>query len=157
MRTILTPTDLRQLGEIFGQDSFGCFACPIPGHGGDQSRFHADGDTWLLCECHDKPRERSLGEVWAARAYGRDLYLHDQEQAVWWRRLAYDLGSLEPVEVVAPELPSEAPPELHHVRNGFRLLCGLRTNFPEVPVPFSVPLCRRMVRNPPGYGHGRDP
>jgi hypothetical protein len=84
-------------------------------------------------------RLRSLAEAWASRAYGEDKFLSNIELAIWWRRLAHDLGALQPVEVEIRALPADTPPALHRVRNGFVLLVGLRrVDHPPRPVAFSV-------------------
>jgi hypothetical protein len=119
-----------------GVDGEGYFTCPLPGHRGN-ARLHHEGDeVWLGC-CSG--RLRSLAEVRAARAYGVDRRRSNKELAAWWRRLAFDLGVVEPVAVHAPDLPEGAPREAHVARDGFLLLMGLRRiDYRPEPVAFSV-------------------
>ena len=71
-------------------DDEGGFRCPLPGHSGNASIGLAPADPRgaqrLRCECED--RWRSLGEVWAAIAYGCDSKRTNIEIATWTRRLA---------------------------------------------------------------------
>jgi hypothetical protein len=157
--SLVTPTlstaDVEVLGKLWGEDAFGTFPCPWPGHEAPASFASEDGIYMLAC-CSG--HRRSLAEVWAARAYKRPVYhLSNIELATWWRRLAYDLGSLQPVAVQAPSLPPDAPAALHHARNGFLLLLGLRrVDHPPGPAAFSVRFAAacaacRCARPPPRY------
>jgi hypothetical protein len=125
-----------KLAEALGADADGFFPCPLPGHGGRARLHYESGEYWLGC-CQGP--KRSLGEVRGARAYGADRRLSNKEIAVWWRRLAYDHGQLEPVPVDVPEVDEGAPDEVRTARDGFALLLGLRrSDYEPEPVPFSV-------------------
>ena len=85
---------------------------------------------------------RSLAEVRAASAYGSVKRRSNKELAAWWRRLAFDLGALEPVEVEVPKPGPEASPQAREAADGFALLLGLRrTDHAAEPVAFSVRFC----------------
>lgn len=82
---------------------------------------------------------RSVAEAWASRRYRSDQKLQNKEIAVWWRRLAYDLGYLVPVPSGLPRLPASALPEAHLVRAGISLLMGVRRiDWVPEPVPFAL-------------------
>jgi hypothetical protein len=135
---------LPALRERLKADPSGRFPCPIPGHTG--SSLLADpppeedprgaGQPRLLC-CSG--RWRSLGEVWAARAYGADRKLSNIEIATWTRRLGHELGVFEPLGVLVPELPAGASRHASVARAGFQLLVGMRwADGPRRPVPYTV-------------------
>lgn len=133
------------LEQRWGADpETGSFACPLPGHSGTAllgvPPDDPDGDLRLLCSC--RGRWRSLGEVRAALAYGEDRLRSNIEAAVWLRRLVYEVGCFEPVDVRLPRLPDDAPAWAVAARDGFLLLVGLRwADFEPRPVAFAVRFC----------------
>ena len=136
-RVVLREAALDRLSDALGADKSGYFACPIPGHPARATILHLNGDWRLACSCTG--RERSLAEVWAARAYGTDERRSNVELAVWHRRLAWELGAVRPVVVELPPLPCGAPAVSEIARSGFGLLLGLRRiDYPARPVPFAV-------------------
>jgi hypothetical protein len=125
----------RLLEAQWDADVDGILRCPIPGHQGTARLIHQEGDLRLGC-C--RGRWRSLGEVRAAVAYGRDVFLSSVELATWTRRLAYEAGTFEPLDVLVP-LPAGLTTRALHTRTGFALLIGLRWRDGEHrPVAFSV-------------------
>jgi hypothetical protein len=95
----------------------------------------------LRLECCRR-RWRSIGEAYAAEAYGEDRRRTNIEIAVWLRRLAHELGSFKPESVAVPTLPDDASAHAHRARAGFALLIGLRwADGPRRPVAFSVRFC----------------
>jgi hypothetical protein len=123
--------------------------CPLPAHPG-RARLAAGipedetGELRLLC-CSG--RWRSLGEVYAAIAYGfdnggrpaREGGRSNIEIAVWTRRLGCDVGAFWPAAVAVPPVPSGASPATERVWAGFRLLIGIRwADGPRVPVAYSA-------------------
>jgi hypothetical protein len=110
----------------------------------------------LLC-C--RGRWRSLGEVRAAIAHdsddgGRPFSEGGRsniELATWTRRLAYEVGIVQPVAVAVPPLPSGASPATERAREGFRLLAGLRwADWAPRPLPYTV----RFIAAWCGLSHG---
>jgi hypothetical protein len=91
----------------WGADEHGSFPCPLPGHTGTALLVHEEGDLRLGC-CSG--RWRSPGEVRAAEAYGYDKLRTNIEIAIWLRRIAYEAGTFEPIEIVLPALPSDVSP-----------------------------------------------
>lgn len=127
------------LHSLWGADDLGSFRCPLPGHRGRARLVECDGDLRLGC-C--STRWRSLGEVWAAIAYGQDAMWTNIELATWTRRLAHEAGTFEPLCITLPELPGEAPEHAHVVRLGFAELVGLRwKDYPPREVPYAVRFC----------------
>jgi hypothetical protein len=134
-RVILGDDALGRLARSYGREPDGYFPCPIPSHTGRATLVEKDGQSWLGC-CLG--RRRSLAEVRAACAYGEDGKLSNIELATWWRRLAWELGDLDPAEVVVPAL-GEPSAAACVVLKGFVLLLGLRrTDHPPRPLPFAV-------------------
>jgi hypothetical protein len=107
--------------------------------------------VWVGC-CGG--RKRSLAEVWAAGRYGVDEKRSNKELATWWRRLAYELGVLSPVDVAAPALGCDAPETVRRVWDGFLLLIGLRrTDGPGGPVAFAVRFAAAWCGTPKNATH----
>lgn len=90
----------------------------------------------LRC-CRDK--WRSIGELRAAIAYGKDRARSQIELAAWTRLTAWEHGDFKPLSVLVPELPEDASESARVARDGYQRLIGLRwADGPHVPVPFSV-------------------
>jgi hypothetical protein len=129
----------------FGAGADGGLACPLPGHSGrafiDVSPDAGGKEPRLLCCCGGW---RSLGEVYAAIAYGYDGGEYagkrsNVEIAVWTRRLACEVGLFEPRRVRLPALPDDADWATARARSGFAQLVGLRWADREPrPVAWSV-------------------
>jgi hypothetical protein len=87
-------------------------------------------------------RWRSLGEAYAAVAYGRDQKRTNIEIATWTRRLAWEAGAFERLSVPLPELGDRASDVARIAKDGFSLLVGLRwSDGPQRPVAYSVRFC----------------
>jgi hypothetical protein len=115
------------------------FRCPIPGHTGTARLVDQGGDLRLGC-CTG--RWRSLGEVRAAEAYGRDELRSNIELATWTRMVAYEAGSFAPLSVEISPLPHDASDHVQRAYSGFELLIGLRWRDGEHrPVAFAVRFC----------------
>lgn len=135
-RVRLDQEGIERLAAIWGRGDDGYFACPIPGHEGRALLIGETGEAELGC-CTG--RRRSLAEVRAAIAYGVDGLRSNKELAAWWRRLAYELGCLDPVPVDLPPPPAGSTEAEIRVRAGFQLLVSLRrSDHPPEPVAFSV-------------------
>lgn len=133
-------------------DQFGCFPCPLPAHEGTARLLFYEGDLRLGC-CGG--RWRSVGEVFAAEAYGRDALLSNIEIAIWTRRLAYEAGTFRPLGIAIPDLPDDAPDATRRAREGFVLLIGLRWRDGEHrPAPFSVRFCAAWCSLSHAQAHG---
>jgi len=132
------PQAVARLEDRWHADEHGTLSCPIPGHTGTGRLIDQEGDLRLGCSCEG--RWRSLGEVRAAEAYGFDVYRRTNISiAIWTRRLAYEIGAFDPLDVFVPLLPESASDPARHVRNGFALLVGLRwADSERRPVPYSV-------------------
>jgi hypothetical protein len=127
------------LEERWPAGEYGSFNCPLPGHSGRARLVDQDGDLRLGC-CSG--RWRSLGEVIAAEAYGTDTFRTNIEIATWTRRLAYEAGAFEPLDVPVPALSEGSSEAARRARDGFKLLIGLRwKDGPSRPVAFSVRFC----------------
>jgi hypothetical protein len=116
------------------------FQCPIPGHDGlaDLGVPPDDPAQELRLICCSG-RWRSLGEMTAARAYGKDERLKNVQIAVWTRRLGYELEILKPIEIQLPRLTPDFPPSAEVARKGFGEHIGLRwADGPRIPVPYSL-------------------
>lgn len=134
-----------ELERRFAAGVDGRFRCPIPGHAGfsligvppSVEDPGGAGEPRLLC-CTG--RWRSLGEVRAAEAYGRDPgALTNIELAIWVRRLAHELGVFEPIGVLVPALEPTASRGATSARAGFQLLAGLRwADYERRPIAFSI-------------------
>jgi hypothetical protein len=141
-RVVFTPEHIHELERRLGADDDGGFSCPLPDHDGRSYLGVSIDDpigqeTRLLC-C--RGRWRSLGEVRALVAYGAaNTIRSNREIAVWTRLLGFELGAFEPMSVLLPALPDDAPRAGEATRRGFALLVGLRwADAPPGPVAFSV-------------------
>jgi hypothetical protein len=66
--------------------------------------------------------------------------------ATWARRLAYETGTFEPLDVPVPALPREAGEDVHRARSGFVVLVGLRwKDGAQEPLPYSARFCEEWV------------
>jgi hypothetical protein len=101
---------------------------PLTGHYKYRDRHHYEYGT---------PKWLRLCDVRAARATGQVRWLRDPEATVWYRRLWFDAGMIEPKPVALPGLPSDATQALIAVAAGFRLLVGLRRLTHPEPTPFT--------------------
>lgn len=128
---------LQRLAKKWGAGEDGYFPCPLPGHDGRALLVSDDrGDAALGC-CTG--RTRSLAEVRAAEAYGDTRLRSNIELATWRRRLAWELGEMQPIEVELPPCPEGAPAPAHTMRQGFALLVGLRrVDYEPRPVAYSI-------------------
>jgi hypothetical protein len=127
----------------WGADKSGRFRCPVPGHDGIARLIFEDGELRLGC-CSGG--WRALGWARATEAYRRDRPPRRPEIAVWTRLLAFEAGTFDPLDVVVP-LPDGLPDRARRVRDGFKLLIGLRwRDGDRVPVPFSVGFAEAWCR-----------
>jgi len=137
---------IARLEAHWGADKEGAFPCPLPGHQKHALLVGADGEPladnapYLGC-C--KGRRRPLGEAYAAQCAGVDNgRLSNKLIAIWTRRLAIDVGVLEPVPVPLPPLPGKASHEATLARLGFALLVGIRRlDCEPEPVMYSIRFC----------------
>lgn len=138
-RIHLPEHSIERLAERWGRVSDGSLPCPVPGHSGRAHLVEDDGELRLGC-CQGPAR--SLAEVRAAIAYRDDKRRTNKELAVWWRRLAFELEVIAPVEVDVPAVGDSRRPELTTARDGFALLLGLRRfDYPPEPVAYAVRFC----------------
>jgi hypothetical protein len=119
------------------------FSCPLPGHDGQASMWLDERTRlWKLC-CWCKKRRGGRQEYWrladvrAARASRVVRWLADFSASVWYRRLWFEVGVLEPAPFELPPLEG-ASGVVTAMRVGLALLFRLRwiTN-PGEPVTFA--------------------
>lgn len=136
-QSAFTDAAVERLQRRWEASDDGSFNCPIPEHAG-RSTLALDEDGGYVLDCC-RGRQRSLAEVRAARAYGIDRLRSNIELAIWWRRLAHELGTFEPAPVEVPDVWAGALANVRAARDGFALLLGLRrADYPDRPVPFSA-------------------
>lgn len=110
------------------------FRCVLPGH--DEKSASASlwlnptTGTWGYHDFHHgkhgSPEWLSLAAVYAAQVSGQVRRLNRPSEALWFRRLAAEIGVVEPIPVPMPPLPSGSTEPMRKVYGGFRLLAGLR-------------------------------
>lgn len=126
--------------------------CPLPGHGGFAELVDHAGELAVECDCLGRTAEWERSGWRPGFTYGlADAYFSVRsgivlgrgdkrskgQRFVWRLLLAYEVGLIEPVAVVLPELPSEADPVHDQARTFFALLAGLRLRVgSELEMPF---------------------
>jgi hypothetical protein len=142
-----TPHALRALPALTITAKIGKrFRCVLPGHHTDPRpnasiwRDPATGLHKYRCWHHDQfgtPEWLRLCDVRAALATEKVRWLGNGVAALWYLRLWYDAGLVEPAPVPLPGLPDRASVELSLTAEGFRLLVGLRALIDGKPTPYS--------------------
>ena len=108
------------------------FRCVVPGHDGMATVERRNGGLFVYRDCTGGAE--TLAAVRATLAYA-PLGLVDPgsvsaprkwESQYWYRRLFWEAGVIEPVDVAMPEVPARARELVKTAAREFRLLVGLR-------------------------------
>jgi hypothetical protein len=163
MSELKTWGKLRPAVEAFSARCLGAsvplgqsFPCRLPNHSGRAS-FYADPltGTWKYgCWCRGQVQHLTVAEVCLSLACGRVTMLtsgakserngdHTQppagntQAATWYLRAWYEAGLIEPLDIELPAAPPGSCEVVATVRDGFRLLVGLRwLRYPGQPVAY---------------------